>query len=150
VRTTSLCLGLALLAAAGCGRPSPPPAAGRLEVRAARAVLTRDAGAVYFTVVNPGPQSDRLLRVETAAARAAEPHESVMENGVMRMVERPEGFEIPAGGTLELAPGGKHVMLIAPTMPAGAGGTLPLTLHFAHAGTVEVSAALSPVGGKTE
>jgi len=149
-----------LLAAAGCNRSSAPagesqgespkagePAADRLEVRDPRAVLTMDAGAVYFTVVNPGPQSDRLLRVETAMAQAAEPHESVEENGVVRMVARPEGFEIPAGGTLELAPGGKHIMLAAPKVPAGMAGLLPLTLHFEHAGAIDVQAALSPMDG---
>lgn len=148
-----------LLAAAGCNRPSSPAgesqeagepepaAASRLEVREPRAVVTMDAGAVYFTVVNPGPESDRLLRVETAMAQAAEPHESVDENGVVRMVARPEGFEIPAGGTLELAPGGKHIMLAAPKVPAGVAGLLPLTLHFEHAGEIEVQAALSPMDG---
>ena len=30
-----------------------------------RANLLQDMGAVYLTVVNPGPESDRLLRVET-------------------------------------------------------------------------------------
>jgi copper(I)-binding protein len=107
-------------------------------------------GAVYFTVVNPGSRSDRLLRVETGAAERAETHETVEENGVMRMVARPEGFEVPAGGTLELQPGGKHVMLVGPRAPAegdsGSGG-IGLTLHFEHAGAIEVQAALTPIEG---
>ncbi len=78
------------------------PASAGLEIREPRINLTPDAGAVYLTVVNPGSQGDRLLRVETTAAQHAEVHESVEENGVVRMVARPEGFEVPAGGTLEL------------------------------------------------
>jgi copper(I)-binding protein len=101
-------------------------------------------GAVYLTVVNPGPGSDRLLRVETAAARRAETHETLEENGVMRMVPRPEGFEVPAGGTLELKPGGKHIMLVEPQEPAR--GKIGLTLHFERAGAVQVEAELSAMG----
>lgn len=148
-----LFLALALLAAAsGCG-PSPgaeqapaPPPAGRLEIRQPRALLTPGMGAVYFTVVNPGPRSDRLLRVDTAAARLAETHESVDDNGVMRMVPHPDGFAVPARGTLELQPGGKHVMLVEPRPGSSEAGRILLTLHFEHAGAIEVRAAV--LGGK--
>lgn len=145
----ALLLGAVLAAiAGGCGGPaadSPPvgKASPGLEVRDARALLLPAAGAVYFTVVNPGPRSDRLVRVETPAAEAAEPHESVAEaDGMMRMVPHPDGFEVPARGTLELAPGGKHLMLAGLRRPPDAGGTIHLILHFARAGAVEVEAAV--------
>ncbi len=140
-----LCLCAALLSAAGgCGKPAD----GKLEVRQPRFSLRPGAGtaAVYLTVVNPGSQSDRLVRIETAAARLVTIHESVIEkNGVVRMVERKEGFEVPAGGTLELAPLGKHIMLTDPQKPPGEPGPIHLTLHFKHAGPVEVQAAYSGV-----
>lgn len=138
-----LCLSIALLGmATGCGQRAGAPAAGELEIRDARASLMQDMGVVYLTVVNPGPEGDRLLRVETGAARVAETHESLHENGVVRMMARPEGFEVPAGGTLELGPGGKHIMLIEPRAPQEAAGSIPLTLHFERAGAIEVQAAL--------
>ncbi len=130
----TLALSLMLLA---CGAPAPD----KLEVQLARASLMPQGGAVYFTVVNPGP-ADRLLRVETGAARAAETHESVVEKGVVRMVARPEGFEVPAKGELVLEPGGKHVMLISP-QAADAAGMIALTLHFERAGAVQVQAEAS-------
>lgn len=139
---------LCLLPAAGCGparqgqvgRSTSPPA--KLEIRQARALLTPGMGAAYFTVINPGPEKDRLLRVETSAARIAETHESVDENGMMRMVARPEGFEVPAGGTLELQPGGKHVMLMETRPAADAAGEIPLTLFFERSGRIEVRASV--------
>ncbi len=144
-----LCLGIALFAATGgCGGPAAETGqtvADRLEVRDPRVTMTPDAGAVYLTVVNPGPREDRLLRVETAAARGAQIHESIEENGVMRMVAHPEGLTVPAAGKLELQPGGKHIMLIGPHVPAGVGGTMGLTLHFEHAGAIEVQAVLAGV-----
>ena len=145
---TVLSAGIAGLS--GCGPPGDRAA--QLEIHEPRAMITSHMGAVYFTVVNPGSRSDRLLRVETGAARLAETHETVEENGVMRMVARPEGFEVPAGGTLELRPGGKHVMLVEPRAPAAndgggsGGGGIGLTLHFEHAGAIEVQAALSSMG----
>lgn len=141
LQPTILGLGLAL-AAAGCAGDPPQG----LEILQPRAMLvTPDLGVAYFTVANPGPEGDRLLRVETGAARLAETHETREENGVMRMLPRPEGFEVPAGGTLELRPGGKHVMLLGPRPPAGA-GRIGLTLHFERAGAIQVEAALSSVG----
>jgi copper(I)-binding protein len=104
--------------------------------------VTDTAGAVYFTVVNPGSRSDRLVRVETAAAGAAETHESVEENGLVRMVARPEGFTIPAGGTLELKPGGKHVMLMGLRAPGSLGDALSVTLRFARAGAITTRAKI--------
>jgi len=144
-----LCLGIALLTAfCGCDRLTVDVVpVSKLEVREARVSLMPGTGAVYLTVVNRGAGSDRLLRVETGAARAAETHESVEEGGVVRMVARPEGFEVPAGGKLELSPGGKHVMLIDPKEPQPAAGTIPVTLHFEHAGAIEVQAAVAAMEG---
>jgi copper(I)-binding protein len=137
------------VAASGCGAPAGDATAPALEVREPRAVLLPASGAVYFTVVNRGDRSDRLLRVETAAARQAETHESVVENDVMRMVPHPDGFEVPARGKLELKPGGKHVMLVEPR-PADAGGKIRLTLRFERAGAVEVQAPVSAAGEGAE
>lgn len=114
------------------------PAGGGLEIRDARAHFTGGTGAVYLTVVN-GAEADRLLAVETPVAARAEAHETVEEEGVMRMVAHPEGFAVPAGATLELAPGGKHIMLVEPGPVPEPGGTFPLTLHFESAGAVEVT-----------
>jgi protein SCO1/2 len=122
--------------------PAPAAIASQLEIRQPRALLTPGMGAAYFTVVNNGPESDRLLRVETAAARSAETHESVEDNGMMRMVPRPEGFEVPAGGTLDLKPGGKHVMLMETRPAANAGGEIPLSLVFERSGRIEVRASV--------
>jgi copper(I)-binding protein len=179
-RTLTLCLSLTLAwVASGCGKPSeapadksasapeeqlampaPPadasggtpaaPAPGEIELRDVRATLTPSMGAVYFTVVNHGTQSDRLQRIECSAAEGAEAHESREEKGMMTMVPHPEGFEVPAGGTLELKPGGKHIMLVSPRMFAASGGTIPLTLHFARAGALTAQAKVVALGEGAE
>jgi copper(I)-binding protein len=102
-------------------------------------------GAVYLTIENRGPTDDTLTGVSTPVASMAMLHATVEENGVstMRMMDNPV---VPAGGSLEMSPGGAHVMLMHLTAPLVEGGALPLTLTFATAGTIEVEAAIGGMG----
>jgi len=103
-------------------------AAQELEVTGATLSLpTPMMGAAYFVVENPSATADRLVGISSDQAERAELHETIDDGGVMRMVPRPEGLDVPAGGRLELAPGGAHVMLVNPTPTDGA---IELTLTF--------------------
>lgn len=132
---------LVILPLVGCADSAPPDppagALGALRVYAPSARLAGGTGAVYLRIENAGAADDRLQRVETASAALAETHETVEQSGVMRMSAHPDGFVVPAGGTLELRPGGKHVMLIEPR-PDDHGGAIPLTLVFERAGRLEL------------
>lgn len=154
---------LALVACLACGggasdQPlaadsAPVPAADpapALEVVEPRVQLMPGMGAVYLRVVNSGDAPDRLLAVETPIADITETHESVEEDGVVRMVAHPDGFEIPAGGTVELAPGGKHVMLIEPRTPEVGADTVPLILRFESSQTIEVTASVAGLDAMAE
>jgi len=57
----------------------------------------------------------------------------------MVMQEVKGGLEIPAGKTVELAPGGYHVMLMELAAPLKEGSTFDLTLTFEKAGEKTVS-----------
>lgn len=95
--------------------------------------------AAYLKLRNRGGVADRLLRVESSVAQAVELHESVMENDVMTM--RPVSFiEIPAGGGVELKPGGFHIMLIGLNHALEPGAKVQLTLVFEKAGSMTVEA----------
>lgn len=162
-RSGVLALGCAIvfLVAFGCGHavthdetsshdktetPSAVASLPILEILEPRAQLMPGMGAVYLRVVNTGQQGDRLVSIETPIAGVVETHESIEEDGVMRMVAHPEGFEIPPNGTVDLAPGGKHAMLIDPQTPAE-GATIPLTLHFETSASIEVEAKLMTMEG---
>jgi hypothetical protein len=94
--------------------------------------------AVYFTAVNGGATSDRIVSAETPAADRAEMHIDLMEGDVMRM-RRVLGVDVPANGRTAFSPQSFHVMLIGLKAPLKAGDKVPLTLHFDHAGDVAVT-----------
>jgi copper(I)-binding protein len=111
----------------------PTPEPGKVtvaDVRARPAPLEGGNGAVYLVVLNGLETPVRLASISGEAAGAIELHETVDDNGVMKMEPHPEGFEIPPGGTLELKPGGKHVMLLGLVKPLAVGDSIDLTLNF--------------------
>ncbi|MCX7623911.1 MAG: copper chaperone PCu(A)C, partial [Thermomicrobium sp.] len=108
----------------------------------ARAATQGDGvSAVYMVIENTGDQPDRLLHAHCDAAQTVELHESRMENGVMKM-QPVEGIDLPPHGTIELKPGGLHVMMIGLTRDLNPGDTLELELHFEQAGHVTVEAVV--------
>jgi copper(I)-binding protein len=94
----------------------------------------------------------RLVGVTTPVAGVAEVHEMKMEGDVMRMRAVP-ALELPAGQTVELKPGGYHLMLqdLKTTLPKDS--TVPITLTFEDAKGVrsnlelKVPVGISPPGG---
>lgn len=101
-------------------------------------------GAVYFTVESP--TADRLVGVATPVAGKAELHAAMDGNGMMRMHEVKGGVALPAGGKIELKPGGMHVMLMDLKHPLKAGDSFPLTVTFEKAGAREVMVDVEKMG----
>lgn len=84
----------------------------------------------------------RLVRVESPAAGVTEVHEMKMEGDIMRMRAVP-GLDLPAGKTVELKPGGYHVMMQDLKAPLMKDTSVPLTLVFQDAKGVESKLNLS-------
>ncbi|MFT3998207.1 MAG: copper chaperone PCu(A)C [Asticcacaulis sp.] len=124
----------------------------RLELShyAVRAALGQNPNtAAYVTVKNTGQTDDRLISAACDCAETVELHTMKMDGDKMMMSAMPEGFVIKAGETLELKPGGNHIMLLGlKTRPAD-GGVQSLTLTFEKAGPVTIEAAVSntPLSG---
>jgi periplasmic copper chaperone A len=106
-----------------------------------------DTGGAFVTIANNGKDADRFVSASSPAAKTVELHETVDDNGVMKMEPRPEGWEIPAGGTLELKPGGKHIMLIGLTAPLEAGKKIRMTLNFEKAGAKTIDVPVQTLSG---
>lgn len=72
-------------------------------------------------------ETQQLVGASSPVAGVAEIHEMKMEGEVMRM--RPiKSLELPAGKTVELKPGGLHLMLMDLKQPLTPGSRVPVTL----------------------
>jgi copper(I)-binding protein len=136
----------AFLAFAAAAPAQQPPAGVVVEQAWARATPgSVKIGAAYVTVANKGAAADRLLSLSTPVAEAASLHETKMEGGIMKM--RPlDELAIAPGQTLELKPGGNHIMLEGLKRPLKEGEHFPLTLTFEKAGAREIEVMVGKVG----
>jgi len=101
-------------------------------------------GGAYMKIVNGGAD-DKLVSISTEAAKNVELHEMKMEGDVMKM-RQVDGIALKAGQTVELKPGGYHVMLIGLKAPLKVGDKIPAKLKFEKAGEVDVTLNVDAAG----
>jgi copper(I)-binding protein len=102
----------------------------------------------YLRVVNTGAEPDRLVGGTAAVAGKLEIHEMSMHGDVMRMRHLENGLEVKPGESVELKPGGFHLMFTDLKRPLKEGETIRGTLVFEKAGTVAVEYAVRSVGAR--
>jgi hypothetical protein len=95
--------------------------------------------AAYLTVNNSGAEDLVLVEVQSPAFSHIMLHKSEVVDGVARMVHLDE-IVIPAQGSVQLQPGGMHLMMPAPEARLSAGDRVPLVLIFADGNRLEVQA----------
>lgn len=88
------------------------------------------------------PVNVQLIDVSTPAAEVAEVHEMILDGNVMKMRARPY-LELPAGTTVEMKPGGIHVMLMLLNQPLLKKARIPLTLRFKSSQGLESTLAVT-------
>ena len=101
-------------------------------------------GGGFMKLINGGG-NDKLLSVSAEVSKAVELHEMKMEGDVMKM-RQVEGIDLQAGKTVELKPGGYHVMFIGLKAPLKAGDSFPVKLKFEKAGEVTVDVKVEAPG----
>lgn len=98
------------------------------------------AGAAYMVIRSQATTDDALIGVTSPAAAVVEMHRTEADaSGMMSMHQVPE-IVIPAGGSVELAPGGLHLMLIDLVAPLVDGTDVELVLTFQSGATLTVHA----------
>jgi copper(I)-binding protein len=106
-------------------------------------------GAGYMRIVNRGSEPDRLVGGTMAAAGGFALHETTNVDGVARMRPVESGLVIPPGATVDLSPGGMHIMLVDLKRPLKQGDTIEGTLVFERAGTVAIAYRVGGVGAQS-
>jgi len=106
--------------------------------------MVERAGAAYMVIRSQSAADDALVGATSPAAAVVEMHLSEEDaQGMMTMHPVPE-IPVPAGGSVELAPGGYHLMLIDLVAPLVEGADVELVLTFRSGATLTVQAR---VGG---
>ncbi len=82
-------------------------------------------------------ENSRLVALSSPVAGVVEVHEMKMDDGIMKMRAVEGGLDLPAGKTVELKPGGYHVMLMDLKAALPKDSMVPLTLVFKDARGVE-------------
>ena len=106
------------------------------------------AGGGFLVITNKGASDDKLVAATAPVTDRTELHEMAVIDGVMKMRQMESGIPVPAGATVELKPGGLHVMFMGIKQPLKEGETLPVTLTFEKAGTVTVDMPIAKIGAK--
>lgn len=123
---------------------SAQPASIKVEQVWSRAAFAGHEGVAYMTITNAGP-TDALTAVSTPIAATADLHQTIDDNGVMKM--RPvQSLPIDTGKTVTLAPRGYHVMLTNLKQTLKAGDSFPITLTFQKAGKITATAKVEKAG----
>lgn len=106
--------------------------------------------AQYFTITNTGKAIDRLIGCTGNFGVRCELQDTVTigDNVTMRFLD--SGIELKPGKTVELKPGGYHVMMVGLKAPVKEGDKVRGSLEFEIAGSIDIEysvighAALAP------
>lgn len=136
-----------LAACGGSGNDAGTPGEITVDNVTANLTLPTETGALYMRIINNTDVDDALLGATVPGCGAVELHEMVMQDDVMTMRQL-EGnrLPIPAGETVTLESGGRHVMCFGKTGDFTVGQAVPITLEFDIAGTMGVSAEVVAPG----
>lgn len=99
--------------------------------------------AGYAKIVNRGNHPVRLIGASSSDYASVMPMRSRLAQGdsTMEMVNH---IDIPAHGSVELAPGGYHLMLSHATHPVKPGDKVPMRLRFADGSVLQVDFSVLP------
>lgn len=93
--------------------------------------------AVYMTINNNG-EDDRLLAISSDISENAELHTSMVNENDVASMELMKVLDIPSGETVELKPGGMHIMLIGLKESLVDKKSVNLELTFEKAGLIDI------------
>lgn len=107
-------------------------------------------GVGYMAITNHSDNDITFTSATTPRAESVSIHESTMTDGTMSMRPLKGGLIIPAGKTVELKPHSYHLMLEKLDGALKEGESIPLTMTFEGAETMEVELNVEPLDGGME
>lgn len=145
-------VGAGLFASCGSDDSSSNSAPVITNVWARTSPMETSLGAVYMTVSSQDGDELTDVSVDSSIAAMAQIHEMVMAPSDTSMpmtsdapagemvMQEVDSVVIDAGGSVNLEPGGYHIMLMDLAQPLELGAKFDVTLTFAKAGKITVTA----------
>ncbi len=84
--------------------------------------------AGYMSIYNPGSEAVSILSITSDAFKNIEIHQTIMQDGLMRM-EQVSDLTIEPNAQLEFQPGGMHLMM-QPIEPTNPGDKIRITIEL--------------------
>lgn len=106
-----------------------------------------DTAAGYLTLKNRGDHKVMVTSVECDVAATPEFHSMKVHDGMVHM-QKMEEVAVPAGGSLEFAPGGDHLMLKELTRELRAGDHVMLKISTSDGESIAIHAEVRDMRGK--
>ncbi|CUU71298.1 Copper metallochaperone%2C bacterial analog of Cox17 protein [Campylobacter hyointestinalis] len=93
--------------------------------------------AAFMTITNNTDQNISLVSASNSVSKFTELHTHVSENGMKKMIQIPQ-IDIPAKSSIELKPGGLHIMMIGLSKAVNPGDKVDLTLNFSNGKSIDL------------
>ena len=116
------------------------------DVRARATPPKAPVAGGYLTIMNTGSEIDRLIGVSAPFAGKTEIHEIKIKDDVVQMRRVDGGVEIPANGSVQLKPGGLHIMFMQLKEQLVHGEHRSIILVFERHGNIEVVISIEDIG----
>ena len=119
---------------------------GRVAVSGAytKATVAGQMAGSGFMRIEVSGASDQLIGATSPAAGDVQMHSMSMEGNTMKM-RQINSIDIPANSTVELTPGGLHLMFMGLKTQLKVGDTVKIKLKFASSGEIEVNLPVQAV-----
>jgi copper(I)-binding protein len=128
VNVRALSVLLAAMCLGGCAEDHGP-AISITDVRILAPMPGSSAGVAYFRIENRGETAITLDHIDSPQYEDVQMHETTIEEGVSRM--RPiERVLVNPSSSVDFVPGGKHVMMMRPSMNVTPGSLIELEFHY--------------------
>jgi len=138
VQLLRVCTGLSLLALPGALTAAPPVV--QISDAWARATVPgQKVAGVYLKIRSPRDAS--VVAVKSDAATSAEIHSMSNDGGVMKM-RKLDALALPADQTVQLKPGGNHIMLLDIKRQLKPGEKVPVILVVQERGKKKVKVSV--------
>lgn len=107
---------------------------------------TQSVTGAFMVLVNTSDADRAAVSAESSVAGTVELHTHIQDGGVMRM-RQVEKIDVPAGGMMELKPGGFHLMIIDLKESLEIGQMVDIKLNFDDGSSTEIQAEVKSVMG---